>query len=489
MSSALASSSLECATSIGICARAKAGEGFAEARLRVADAGREAHAAARQRGHRHQIVTLVTRRARRERLRGNGGFVGLVRREVDVDQQRQERRRGGAQRIDLVERALEDVAGERRVALCQMDRGDRAGGLGVGSDVDVGEQLLGLLESSLPDAEIRQTNEGAVAQQRPLTKAPETNCFGQRRIGLRPPSGRGQHAAVVRTAEGGDRRKPPAIGDRFADPDPLVGACDVVRVLARREELAEDLFEHHEVVDLAARHGREGLVEQHHALFGAVGVDETRSQVGERDELQIGVAEAAGEHEGLSEELLLASPVALEHRDVERDPSALRRLDRVDEECLRSREPAARNRTVTDDRHVHVRERPSNANGTDVVSGVAVGRVRPLPAVDRREVVELEIRGAGQALDHIADSRCANGLLEGATCPGGIAGPQGSASLSHELLEPGGHAWIVPRAAMPSRPTPATCLLHTARGFVWGRQFGSFAAGRCIAFTVVRRSA
>ncbi len=226
--------------------------------------------------------------------------------------------------IDLVEGALEDVDGERRLALDQMDRGDGAGRRGVGRDVDVGEQLLGFLESSLHDAEIGEADEGAVAQQRALTEAPEPHRFGQRGVGLGPASGGGQHAAVVRAAERGDCRKPSAVGDRLADADPLIGTRDVVRVLACREELAKDLLEHHEVVDLAARHRGECLVEQQHALLGAVGVDEACSEVGERHELQVGVAEAAGQHECLPEERLLAGPVALEHRDVERHPPAFR---------------------------------------------------------------------------------------------------------------------------------------------------------------------
>ena len=169
-------------------------------------------------------------------------------------------------------------------------------------------------------------------------------------------------------------------GDRLADPDPLVGARHVVRVLAGREQLAEDLLEDAEVVDLAAGDRGERLVEEHHALLGPVGVDEARAEVGERHELQIGVAEPAGHLERLAEVLLLAGAVALEHAEVERHPPALGRLARLAEQRLRPGEPAARHRPVADDRAVHVGERPGDADRADLVAGVAMGGVRPLPA-------------------------------------------------------------------------------------------------------------
>ena len=188
------------------------------------------------------------------------------------------------------------------LSLRELDRGERARRVGVA--VETVEQLLGLLEASLADAQVGEPGERAAAQ-RAVTERPQPHGLGQRGIGLGPAPGRGEHAAVVRAAERRHRGKAASLGDRLADPDPLIGAGDVVGVLARREELAEDLLQHAEVVDVAARDRGERLVEEHHALLGPVGVHEARAEVGERHELEIAVAEAASHLEGLAKQLLL----------------------------------------------------------------------------------------------------------------------------------------------------------------------------------------
>ena len=232
------------------------------------------------------------------------GVVEHVAREVHVDQQRQQWSRRGTRRIDLVEGPLEDVSGEGGLSLGEVDRGDRTGRFGVVGGVDPVEQLLGVLEPALADAQVGQPDERAAAQHRSATEGPQPDGFGQRRVGFRPAAGGGQDAAVMRAAEGRDGRKPTPFGDRLTDPDPLVGAGDVVGVLAGREELAEDLLEDQEIVDLAARHGGERLVEERHALLRTVGVDEACPEVGERHELQVGVGEAARQLECLPEAAL-----------------------------------------------------------------------------------------------------------------------------------------------------------------------------------------
>jgi hypothetical protein len=127
----------------------------------------------------------------------------------------------------------------------------------------------------------------------------------------------------VGPAEGRDGRKIPPLRDGLSDPDPLIGARNVVRVLARGEELTEDLLEHAEIVDIAARHRGECFIEQDHALFGPIPVNEAGTQIGERHELEIAVAKASSQHERLSKVRLLLCAVSLEHAVVERHPSSL----------------------------------------------------------------------------------------------------------------------------------------------------------------------
>ena len=91
-------------------------------------------------------------------------------------------------------------------------------------------------------------------------------------------------------AEGRDRRQVPALCDGFAHADPLIRPSDVVRVLARGEQLAEDLLDDEEVFDVATGDSGERLVEQQHPLLDAIVVHQARAEVGESRELEVGVA-------------------------------------------------------------------------------------------------------------------------------------------------------------------------------------------------------
>jgi len=126
----------------------------------------------------------------------------------------------------------------------------------------------------------------------------------------------------VRTAERRHRGKLPSLRDRVSDPDPRIGPHHIGRVLACREELTEDLLKHAEVVDLAARHGRECLVEEHHALLDPVSVHEARPEVRERHKLQVGMTESAGHLQRNAKALLFSHAVGFEHAQVERHPTA-----------------------------------------------------------------------------------------------------------------------------------------------------------------------
>gem|GEM_PF-6526636 len=95
-------------------------------------------------------------------------------------------------------------------------------------------------------------------------------------------------------------------------------------VLAGREQLAEDLLEHAEVVHLLPGHGSQRLVQQQHPLLGPIGMDEAGAEVGERHELEVGVTEASRQLKRLAEARLLRDPVGFEHRAVLQDPPGFR---------------------------------------------------------------------------------------------------------------------------------------------------------------------
>ena len=253
-------------------------------------------------------------------------------------------------------------------------------------------------------------------------------------------------------AERRDRGQAPACGDRLTDPDPLIGARHVVGVLAGGEELAEDLLQQAEVVDLAARDRGQRLVEQHHAFLGPVTVDEAGAEVRERRELQVGVAEAAGHRECLPEAAVLPGAVALEHAGVERDPTALERIGGIAQQRLRPGQPPAHDRGVADDAAVHVCEGARHPHRTDVVATVAVRGVRLLPTCDGGGEVHLYVSTA-RASPSVAspDGDSASARSKAARAPAASPAHRRGATMSEGLLACGHPRLISPRA-MRGRP-------------------------------------
>ena len=200
-------------------------------------------------------------------------------------------------------------------------------------------------------------------------------------VGLGPPAGRGEHAAVVRAAE---RRRPPAGCGAPRSLSPIrihwSARCDVVRVLARREQLAEDLLRARRKsstslpATAASASSRSSMPSSVRSACTRLApryasVTNSRSMSPQRRPTL----------ERLTEELLLPRAVALEHADVERHPARLCRLGLVAQQCLRPGQPAAHDRAVADDRAVHVREHAGDADRTQPVVAFTIGRVRELP--------------------------------------------------------------------------------------------------------------
>ncbi len=263
----------------------------------------------------------MRRRAHREGVRSDLRFLGRASSEMHVDQQRQHRRGSGARRVHLGQSALEDVARQPGLAAREVNRREGTGCIDVRVRMHSVEQLLRLFEATLADAQVGKPDERALAKARTAAEPPQAYCFCEGRVGFWPPTRSGEHTSVVRAAERGDERQVSPLCDGFAHADPLVGPRDVVRVLTRGEQLAEDLLDDEEVFDFPAGDGRERLVEQQHPLLDAVAVHEARAEVGEGRELEVGVAVPAGFGQRVAEQCFLAHAIAFEHPDVEGDPA------------------------------------------------------------------------------------------------------------------------------------------------------------------------
>ena len=113
------------------------------------------------------------------------------------------RRRSGTSSSELCGGPFEQVPGQRHLAAGQPEGGER------GDDVRMLlqsiQQLSGLLQATLPDAQVGQADQrGRASPRHPMVEV----AGGRDQLGLRlpPAPGRGQDAAVVGAAEGGRRR-------------------------------------------------------------------------------------------------------------------------------------------------------------------------------------------------------------------------------------------------------------------------------------------
>ena len=88
-------------------------------------------------------------------------------------------------------------------------------------------------------------------------------------------------------------------------------------VLAGGEQLTEDLLQRAEVVDLAASHRRQRFIEEHHALIGAVVVDQGGAEIRQRNELEVAVTHPSSNRKRVPKARLPPRPVGFPHANVE----------------------------------------------------------------------------------------------------------------------------------------------------------------------------
>lgn len=398
-------------------------------------------------------------------------------RQVDIDEKAEQRDGLGARWVEAGQRPLDGVAGHFDGARGQLRSRPRPGRFGIVADAI--QQLLGLLESPLPNPEVGQPDQRA-GPQGSMPQAPEPDRFGEGFIGLGPAAGIRQDTAVVRAAERRHRGQPAARRDGFADPDPLVGPGHIMGPLTGREELAEDLLQGTEVIHVTSRHGCQGLVEQHHPLVCAVVVDHVGAEVGGGHELEVAITDLAGHLPRGPEVGVPKASIALEHARVERHPAGLGRRGALAQEGAGPSHPAAHDGAVADDRAVHVGQRPGHPDGAKLIAAAAMGSVGLLPPGNGSREVELEVRGPGQALDHLTGSRIVS-LGQEPARPGRISGPERGLSPGDDIPGIGRHPTMFARHH-PRRgaglPRPAKRPLGVAFE-ASGRMLGVPLGGNC----------
>jgi hypothetical protein len=346
---------------------------------------------------------------------------------VDVDEEREQRPHHGrlADRGNLVIGAfggpLKQIPRKRHLAAGEVEGGER------GNDVrmlfESIQQLSGLLEATLPDTQVRQANDGGGAPRRHATvEVPG----GLDELGFRllPASGRRQDAAVVGTAEGGHDVAPlHALGSRA---HPLVGARDVVDQLARPEESAEDLVHRGELRQFAGAGCCQSLVGEDESLFDAIGHDEQPTEIRQRQELDVGIAEPAPDRDRLAEQFLAHLRVRLGEGLYDQHPAVLGPiLAGFLEDGAGAREPSAPDGPIAEDVSGDpggCARRPAGSHG---LAFPTVGGAGALVLRGGGGVLALEIQRLGKAFERLAGLALGEGEPERTASGCGIAITQG----------------------------------------------------------------
>ena len=99
-------------------------------------------------------------------------------------------------------------------------------------------------------------------------------------------------------------------------------------------------------------------------------------------------------------------------------------------------------------------QRPGDADRAHRVAGLPMGGVGPFPALDGRREVELEVGGAGQALDGVGRRGREAGAVEGEPGASGVAGAERGPTFGQQLLDRRGHPTIIAPPVGAGRPPP-----------------------------------
>jgi len=346
---------------------------------------------------------------------------------VDVDEEREQRPHHGrlADRGNLVIGAfcgtLEQVPRKLQLAAGEVERGERAHGVRVLVESD--QQLCGLLEAALPDTQVRQADDGGgAAWRQPIIEVPG----GLHQLGLRllPAPGRGEDAAVVGAAEGGDDVAPlDAPGCRA---HPLVRTRDVVDQLARPEEPAEDLVHRGQLGQFAGAGCCQGLVGEDESLLDAVGHDEQPTQVCKRQELDVGIGEPPPDRDRLAEQGFAHLRIRFGEGLDDQDPAVLGLiLARFLENGAGACEPSAADGPIAEDVPGNpggCARRPAGSHGPTFST---VGGAGTFVLRGSGGVLALEVQRLSKAFERLARLDLGEGVLERTASGCGVAITQG----------------------------------------------------------------
>jgi hypothetical protein len=261
--------------------------GVAQQGLRAVASRRGGDPATGEQGHGDDPVAARRLRNPVEPCCGYGRAVQTSRGHACLDQSREQRRREQAVRPDRLEPLLEQPRRRLGLAAGEPQRHRRLDGSRV--VLEAPEQLLGLVEPPLQDAELGEPR-SRVDAARPLPRLDQVaQGTLQLRLGLVDPPARDVDARAARAAEREQGQVVVRAGEPLHHLGPPLGPLAVAGELARLEERAAHVGERLQRHLLPTGDRRHRLVETRHPLLDAARRDLGETDLGERVELEVGV--------------------------------------------------------------------------------------------------------------------------------------------------------------------------------------------------------
>jgi hypothetical protein len=295
----------------------------------------------------------------------------------------------------------------------------------VGGGADALQEALGLLEATLPAAQLSQPDEPV----RHLPRPGHLQVAGRRLelgLGLLPGALREQHGGVVRATGREERGPPPLEAELLHALGPLAGAIEVARALAGEDQIATGGPHPDRQAHLAADGGRGRLVELRHPLADVARRDRGQALEAEARHLDVRIAERAPQLRPLvAETARRRRVVLLEQTDLalpDRQPAVLRRRGQPFEQAVRAPEPAVADRRFAPEAEVVDAEQRGKPAGGESVPVAAVEPIGALARVKHRLGVVEPPGGKAQPLERLGTRLPLHRRLEARTCPLPVGG-------------------------------------------------------------------
>ena len=248
-------------------------------------------------GARPVVVAVACKNGQLVKRLFRGGEVAAC--ELHLDEQGEHGRAIRIGRRRALEAQAAEVPCQSEVAARQRDPRQRA--LGARVPVDAFEQTFGLLESSLPNAQVREPKQREELG-RPVARLEDPDRGQQLALRLFPAAERDQNPAVVRPA--GRRHEVAPRFEASRGGEPLLGTSDVGRPFAGAQQPAVDLAGRADTDDLSRGDRGHRLVEQPHPFGDAPRGDVRLAEQRHRIELEVPIAVAPGDRDRCRRELL-----------------------------------------------------------------------------------------------------------------------------------------------------------------------------------------